>query len=64
MAVAFVVWALREKDMERSAFFICVLYALVTTGFLGALMWGFFSSHTQYRESWEAPKYKLLELEE
>lgn len=44
--------------------YICVAYAVLSTLFLGAQVWGFVVTQMHYSESVEEAKFAVLELEE
>lgn len=55
---------LTQKDWGDLAQGLCVIYAIATTVFFFAQLWGFVISQTQYSDEVEEPKFQMLENEE
>ncbi|MCB0405197.1 MAG: hypothetical protein KDD51_10460 [Bdellovibrionales bacterium] len=61
----FVILALAiQSDWNNAIVATCVFYAVIVSIFLAAQVFGFIASHTQYSESIEAPKFRMLQDEE
>lgn len=55
---------LTQNDWGNIAQGLCIFYAIATTLFFLAQLWGFVVSQTNYSEDIEEPKFKMLVNEE
>lgn len=53
-----------RTSLEQKSMIACIGYAVIVSVFLAAQVWGFVASQTLYSESVEAPKFRVIDVEE
>lgn len=60
----FVLVFLIRKEWGNPVMAVCIVYSVAVTFFFMAQLWGFVLSQTQYSESVEEAKFRVLHVEE